>query len=69
MGRTLKALCLPLRACHYFPNFVYLIRHPLSADSGRPLRPIDLHDFLVPRAHTVKYCAYASVSPLERSSL
>ena len=43
-----------------------LIRRPLSAASGRPLRSLDRHDLLVPptRTATAQYRAYASVGPL-----
>ena len=43
-----------------------LIRRPISATSGRPLRSLDHHDLLVPRSRTAtaQHRAYASVGPL-----
>src|SRR5688572_1964326 len=43
-----------------------LIRRPISATSGRPLRSLDHHDLLVPRSRTAtaQHRAYASVVPL-----
>src|SRR5688572_30486474 len=39
-----------------------LIRRPISATSGRPLRSLDHHDLLVPRSPTAQH--RASVGPL-----
>src|SRR5688572_21542463 len=43
-----------------------LMRRPISATSGRPLRSFDHHDLLVPRSRTAtaQHLAYASVGPL-----
>ena len=43
----------------------YLIRQPISAVSGRCLRSLDRHNFLVPqsRTATAKHRTYASVGP------
>ena len=43
-----------------------LMRRPISATSGRPLRSFDHHDLLVPRSRTAtaQHRAYASVGPL-----
>jgi len=43
-----------------------LIRRPISATSGRPLRSLDHHDLLVPRSRTAtaQHRAYASVGTL-----
>src|SRR5688572_13127475 len=47
-------------------NLCELIRRPISATSGRPLRSLDHHDLLVPRSQTAtaQHRAYASVGPL-----
>src|SRR5678816_302024 len=48
-----------------------LMRRPISATSGRPLRSFDHHDLLVPRSRTAtaQHRAYASVGPLPWNDL